>query len=71
MQHQAIHEDRRAKKADQFFRKELTNADIQKSVHYTFKDGFRLGFGFFVGFMLGTLIVVLISMGVNFIIRLF
>lgn len=65
-----MQEDKRAKKADQFFRKELTNADVQKSVHYTFKDGFRLGFGFFVGFMLGTLIVVLIAMGVNAIFKL-
>lgn len=64
-------EDKRAKKADQFFRKELNEADIQKSVHYTFKDGFRLGFGFFVGFMLGTLIMVLIAMGVNAIFRMF
>lgn len=65
------HEDKRAKKAEQFFRKELSEADIQKSVHYTFKDGFRLGFGFFVGFMLGTLIVVLISIGVNAIFKMF
>lgn len=66
-----MQEDKRAKKADQFFRKELSEADIQKSVHYTFKDGFRLGFGFFVGFMLGTLIVVLLAMGVNAIFKLF
>ena len=54
-------QDKRIKKADQFFRKELSEADIQKSVHYTFKDGFRLGFGFFVGFLLGTLIVGIIA----------
>lgn len=69
MQHDT-QEDRRARKAEQFFRKEITDADIQKSVHYTFKDGFRLGFGFFVGFLLGTLIVVLASMIVNFILKL-
>ena len=65
------HEDKRAKKAEQFFRKELNEADIQKSVHYTFKDGFRLGFGFFVGFTLGSLIVMLIAVGVNAIFKMF
>lgn len=64
-------QDKRIKKADQFFRKELSEADIQKSVHYTFKDGFRLGFGFFVGFLLGTLIIGLIASLVNWLLSLF
>jgi hypothetical protein len=64
-------QDKRIKKADQFFRKELSEADIQKSVHYTFKDGFRLGFGFFVGFLLGTLIVGLIASLINRLVSLF
>jgi len=64
-------QDKRIKKADQFFRKELSEADIQKSVHYTFKDGFRLGFGFFVGFLLGALIIGLIASLVNWLISLF
>jgi|GEM_PF-1038298 len=64
-------EDKRIKKADQFFKKELSESDIQKSVHYTFKDGFRLGFGFFVGFLLGSLIIGLIATSVNWLISLF
>jgi hypothetical protein len=64
-------QDKRIKKADQFFRKEISEADVQKSVHYTFKDGFRLGFGFFVGFLLGTLIVGLIASLVSWLISLF
>ncbi len=64
-------EDKKSRKAEQFFRRELEDSDIQKSVHYTFKDGFRLGFGFFVGFMLGTLIVVLIAIIVNIIFKAF
>ena len=66
-----MQDDKRVKKADQFFRKELEDSDIQKSVHYTFKDGFRLGFGFFVGFMLGTLAIVLISTSVSIIFKAF
>ncbi|MCX6804907.1 MAG: hypothetical protein NT111_02750 [Patescibacteria group bacterium] len=66
-----MQDDKRVKKADQFFRKELEDSDIQKSVHYTFKDGFRLGFGFFVGFMLGTLAIVLISTLVSIIFKAF
>jgi len=61
--------DKREKKADQFFRRELIDSDVQKSVHYTFKDGFRLGFGFFIGFMLGALILILFSSAVNMIFK--
>lgn len=50
-------EVKKSKKADNFFRREFSDADIQKSVHFTFRDGFRLGFGFFVGFSLGLMIV--------------
>ncbi len=64
-----MQEDKKSYKAEQFFRRELEDSDIQKSVHYTFKDGFRLGFGFFVGFMLGTLIIVLIAIIVNVIFK--
>ena len=48
---------KKSKKADSFFKREFSNADIQKSAHFTFLDGFRLGFGFFVGFTLGLIIV--------------
>jgi F0F1-type ATP synthase assembly protein I len=54
-------QDKQINRANQFFRRELEDSDIQKSVHYTFKDGFRLGFGFFVGFLLGTLILGLLA----------
>ena len=48
---------KKSKKADSFFKREFSSADIQKSAHFTFLDGFRLGFGFFVGFTLGLIIV--------------
>lgn len=56
---------KKSKKADNFFRRELSEADIQKSAHFTFLDGFRLGLGFFVGFGLGLMIVVTIMAVVN------
>ncbi|MCC7289152.1 hypothetical protein IT414_02050 [bacterium] len=48
------------KKADEFFRKEIDTAEIERSAHYTFRDGFRLGFGIFCGFLLGSVILVAI-----------
>ena len=48
---------KKSKKADSFFKREFSSTDIQKSAHFTFLDGFRLGFGFFVGFTLGLIIV--------------
>jgi hypothetical protein len=56
---------KKSKKADNFFRREFSSADIQKSAHFTYRDGFRLGFGFFVGFMLGLIILTAIVAGVN------
>jgi len=46
------------KKADDFFKKEISSAEIETSAHYTFRDGFRLGFGIFVGFLAGSIILV-------------
>ncbi|MSR68366.1 hypothetical protein EXS66_01095 [Candidatus Saccharibacteria bacterium] len=63
--------DKREKRADQFFRRELRDSDVQKSAHYTFKDGFRLGFGFFIGFILGGLILILISSLANQLFKIF
>lgn len=45
-------------KADEFFRKEIDSAQIERSAHYTFRDGFRLGFGIFCGFLLGSVILI-------------
>ena len=64
-------QDKQINRANQFFRRELEDSDIQKSVHYTFKDGCRLGFGFFVGFLLGTLILGLLASLVGWLISLF
>ena len=50
------------KKADDFFKKEIESAEVETSAHYTFRDGFRLGFGFFVGFMLGSAILTILVM---------
>ena len=64
-------ENKHVKKAEQFFKKELDEIEVQKSVHYTYKDGFRLGFGFFVGFALALLIVFLVFFVTISIISLF
>lgn len=58
-------EIKKSKKADSFFRREFSNDNIQKSAHFTYRDGFRLGFGFFIGFMLGLLIVATIGIFIS------
>lgn len=59
--------------ANQFFReeKELTNRDVTKSAHYTYRDGFRLGVGIFVGFTLGVLILAVLSYIFSFVLQVF
>lgn len=32
-----------------FERKEISEEDIERSAHFTYRDGFRLGFGIFIG----------------------
>lgn len=57
--------------ANQFFKREIDQSDVQQSVHYTFKDGFRLGLGFFVGFLLGSLILTLLVYVINLVVKMF
>ncbi len=66
-----MQEDKRAKKADDFFKRELDEADIETTTHYSYRDGFRLGLGFFVGFVAATLILVLIVYGINMLFKIF
>jgi len=51
------------KEADSLFRKELTRAQIESSVHFTYRDGFRLGMGIFVGLIAGSAIVLALVWG--------
>jgi len=51
-------------------RRELEDMDVQRSAHYTYRDGFRLGLGIFVGFLAGTLALVLVIYILNFILRI-
>ena len=65
------HAHKKSRRADQFFRREISDSDIQKGAHFTFRDGFRLGFGFFIGFMLGLIIISTITALVNTLFRFF
>lgn len=64
-------DDKRAKKADDFFKRELSDAEIENPARLSYRDGFRLGFGFFIGFVAATLILVLIVYGINMLFKLF
>lgn len=57
--------------ATQFFKeeKEIGRSDIIKSAHYTYRDGFRLGFGIFCGFLLGSLALILVIYALNLLIN--
>ncbi|MDP4038506.1 MAG: hypothetical protein Q8P54_00875 [bacterium] len=59
-----------AKKPNEFFQKEITQKEVQGSAHYTYRDGFRLGFGFFIGVLLGVSILIVIIYMINSIIRM-
>lgn len=59
------------KKADNFFKREIDTAEIETSAHYTYRDGFRLGFGFFIGFLLASLILLLLIYLVTTVIKVF
>ena len=63
----------KSEQATEFFREEneIGRADVVKSAHYTYRDGFRLGFGIFCGFLLGSLIVILLVYVLNLIIGAF
>lgn len=60
-------------KATKFFRhqrRELEASDVQRSAHYTYRDGFRLGLGIFVGFLVGSLALILVVFLLNLIMRI-
>ena len=50
----------RSHDADELFQKELTKQEIESSVHFTYRDGFRLGVGIFVGLLLGSTVVLVL-----------
>jgi len=60
-----------AKKSDEFFRREITRREVESGAHYTYRDGFRLGFGFFIGMLLGASILTVVIYLINSLIRLF
>lgn len=51
------------KEADSMFRRELTRAQVESSVHFTYRDGFRLGLGIFVGLIVGSTILLALVWG--------
>lgn len=58
--------------SDTFFdRKEIDDDDVQKSAHFTYRDGFRIGFGFFIGFAAAGLILLTVVWLVSAVVRLF
>lgn len=48
------------KEADELFKKEITKDQVERGAHFTYRDGFRLGFGIFVGLMVGSTILLAI-----------
>lgn len=67
------HQSHKQAKATKFFRhqrRELEAADVERSAHYTYRDGFRLGLGIFIGFLVGTLALVLVVFLLNFVLRI-
>lgn len=54
-----------------FERKEISDEDVQKSAHFTYRDGFRLGFGIFVGLAAAGLIFLAIVWAASSLLRLF
>ncbi len=59
------------KKADNFFKREIESAEIETSAHYTYRDGFRLGFGFFIGILAAGLILFTLTWLATSLIKLF
>lgn len=54
-----------------FERKEISDEDVQKSAHFTYRDGFRLGFGIFIGLFTAGLILMAIVWVTSSLLRLF
>ncbi len=62
---------RHPKNNQEYFKKELAADDITRAAHYTYRDGFRLGFGIFIGFLVGSLAVIVVVYLFNIILRAF
>jgi len=60
-------EQRKKDPAREYFKKELSDQDVTKAAHYTYRDGFRLGLGIFVGFLAGSLVLLLVVYILNFV----
>lgn len=54
-----------------FEHKEIEDEDVERSAHFTYRDGFRIGFGFFIGFAVASLILLAVVWVVSAIMRLF
>ena len=63
------HKNNQKDRANEYFKKELSQEDITKAAHYTYRDGFRLGLGIFVGFLLGSIVLTVIIYLLNFVLR--
>lgn len=63
--------DSKDKKATEFFEEELTHADVEESAHYTYRDGFRIGFGFFIGLITAIALFVGLVAATSFLLKLF
>ena len=61
--------DEHKHKKTSYFKKELSSDDITRAAHYTYRDGFRLGFGIFVGFLAGSLVLVLVVYLLNLVFK--
>jgi len=51
----------RNREADELFKKATVKTEAEVGTHFSYRDGFRLGFGIFVGLLVGsTLLLVLV-----------
>ncbi len=48
------------KDADALFKKELNKAEVESSVHFTYRDGFRMGLGIFAGLLAGSVVLLVL-----------
>lgn len=60
-------EQHKKDRSGDYFKKEISDLDVSRAAHYTYRDGFRLGLGIFVGFLAGSLVLVLVIYLLNLI----
>lgn len=60
-------EQHKKDRSGDYFKKEISDQDVARAAHYTYRDGFRLGLGIFVGFLAGSLVLVLVIYLLNLI----